>query len=161
MPVTQNQVYKYVHVYMFNLLDVHSDKKPSDAALNGILRILPNWTNNWIVDLGAPINAFQPNSSGGLLALQYCMERWKIGRALSLHLVIPIGYCEKGKRTESGSEDTEESSILYSQPAHILCMCTHTKCDGRYRHVYVYLHYTCEVLYTCTFVCTLVSQTLC
>ena len=59
--------------------DVHSDKKPSDTALDGILRICPDWTN-WIVALGIPINiavAFQTDPMGGLLALQY----WRDGKS--------------------------------------------------------------------------------
>ena len=64
---------------MFDLLDVHSDKTPSDVALNGILRICPDWTS-WVVDLGVPIDealAFQSNPMGGLLALQY----WRDGKS--------------------------------------------------------------------------------
>ena len=60
-------------------MDVYSDKKPSDAALNGILRISPDWTS-WIVDLGVPIDravAFQSTPMGGLLALQY----WRDGKS--------------------------------------------------------------------------------
>ena len=59
--------------------NVHSDKKPSDAALNGILRICPDWTS-WIVDLGVPIDVavkFQSKPMGDLLALQY----WRDGKS--------------------------------------------------------------------------------
>ena len=63
---------------MFTCL-ISSDKKPSDAALNGILRISPDWAS-WIVDLGVPIAealAFQSNPMGGLLAFQY----WRDGKS--------------------------------------------------------------------------------
>ena len=63
--------------------DNYSDKKPSDAALNGILRISPDWTG-WIVDFGVPIDkvlTFQSNPIGGLLALQY----WRDGKSGELY----------------------------------------------------------------------------
>ena len=63
--------------------DVHSDKTPSDAALNGILRNSPDWTS-WIVELGVPIDkalTFQSNPMGGLLALQY----WRDGKSGELY----------------------------------------------------------------------------
>ena len=62
-----------------SISDDYPDKKPSDAALNGILRISPDWTS-WIVDLGVPIDrvhAFHLNPIGSLLALQY----WRDGKS--------------------------------------------------------------------------------
>ena len=62
---------------MFNLLDIHSDKKPSDAALNGILRFFP-CSINWIADLEVPIDkgtSIKPY--GCLLALNY----WRDGKS--------------------------------------------------------------------------------
>ena len=59
--------------------DGYPDNKPSDTALNGILKISPDWTS-WIVHLGVPLDeavTFKSKPMGGLLALQY----WRDGKS--------------------------------------------------------------------------------
>ena len=77
-------LYTCIHAHMFDLLDVRTDEKPSDAALNGILRISPDWTS-WILELGVPIEEVRVFRSdremGGIFALQY----WRDGKSGELY----------------------------------------------------------------------------
>ena len=41
-----------------------------------------------------------------------------------------------------------------------MCLCTYNKCDGGYTDMCMCTYTTCDAVNICTFVCTLVSQTL-
>ena len=93
-----------MNMYMSTCLiscDVHSDKKPSDSALNGILRNSPDWTS-WILELGVPIEDVRvfrlDQVMGGIFALQY----WRDGKSGELYpstWKFLLDTVKKGKRT--------------------------------------------------------------